>query len=50
MPEVLFGSGAGDEVINVRIGKGNTAEDLIHETLKRLSSIPKAKRHSYIFK
>ena len=50
MPEVLFRSGTGNEVVNVCIGKGNTMEDLIHETVKCLSGVPQSERHLYKLK
>ena len=45
--EVLLWSSTGDEdVIDVSIGRWDTTEDLVHESLERLCGIPVAKRHT----
>lgn len=49
--KVLFWGGAGNEnVVNVGVGRWNSTEDLIHETLKCLGSIAESKWHFDEFK
>ena len=45
--KVLFRSGTGyEDIIDICIGKRKSPENLVHETLKCLCSIPKTKWHS----
>lgn len=48
MHEMSFKSRTGNEVVNVYVGKENTMEDLIHESLKHLSSVPLGKRKAFV--
>ena len=48
IPEVLFRSSTGNQdVIDVRVGCGDTTEDLVHEPLECLCCIPESEGHAH---
>lgn len=48
VPEVLLGSGTGNEdIINVCVGEGDTSEDVVHKSLKRLCCVSQAEGHAH---
>ena len=46
--EVLLGGGTGNEdIVDVCVGEGDTSEDLVHKSLKRLHCVPQAEGHAH---